>query len=771
MMPQHDAVPSVCFVAPRAYAALTNERGAPWAGGAEVQQALIARELARRGLRVSLITLDHGQPDGSVHDGVRVFTMCRQAAGWPGIRFVHPRWSGLWAAMRRAAADVYCQRGAGLETGQVALWCKRHRRPFLFAAASDSNADPTLPDLRSRRERLLYRYGLRRAARIVCQTARQAETFAALTPVKTVTIASCCSEPNGEDNGAIVPRNNPRPRVLWVGRPSYKKRFDWLLDLAGLCPDWHFDVVGIDRAHSERAHRRPANVKWHGVVRPEQMPSFYRAADVLVCTSSVEGFPNSFLEAWARGVPTVSTFDPDGLIARHGLGAVADSVSGLRSAIGALVTDPKVWTACARQARAYRAEHHSVAASADAYAALACEVVDEMRARRAAPREARTLQSAGLRYEVGRGLGGIDALAGAWTAGAHAGPLSPVADPIWYRSFWEAFGDSDRDLFLHAVYHQNRLAAVMPLLRSRGLIRAWRGVRNAHNPYWMFYLDLARPEACAELLSNLLASVDYVDLPPLHRAGPLHRALTQAAVRLGCPVAERDAGGDALIELKGPWDVFRRTLSGQIGQTTPRRVRQLEKLGELRFAAHTDASQLMPVLEACYELESAGWKGVRGEPIKSNPRTHRFYTQLALRSAEAGRFALYTLHFDGRLIAFEYCLRAQAKLDMLKLSYDPQTSRYSPGNVLRYLMLQREIEHGEVATYHLGRPSQWKEAWATRIDPLVRLSIYRPGLRGRVAYYAGPRLRAGLKGLRNRVRPQRADREPPAASEESVEHA
>ena len=48
--------------------------------------------------------------------------------------------------------------------------------------------------------------------------------------------------------------------------------------------------------------------------------ALYDRAKVLVNTSDVEGFPNSYLQAWIRGVPVVTLIDPDGVIEREGLG-------------------------------------------------------------------------------------------------------------------------------------------------------------------------------------------------------------------------------------------------------------------------------------------------------------------------------------------------------------------------------------------------------------------------------------------------------------------
>src|SRR5262245_51300056 len=82
-------------------------------GGEPVQQTLLARALAARGYDVSMVVADHGQPDGAVWDGVRTWKAYRRGAGIPVLRFVHPRWTGLWSALARADADVYYTSCAG----------------------------------------------------------------------------------------------------------------------------------------------------------------------------------------------------------------------------------------------------------------------------------------------------------------------------------------------------------------------------------------------------------------------------------------------------------------------------------------------------------------------------------------------------------------------------------------------------------------------------------------------------------------------------------
>ncbi len=366
-------VPSVCFVAPKNYPLVAGRTDLEHIGGAEVQRTLIARELVRRGFDVSFVTLDHGQPDGVEHDGIRVYKMCGAGDGWPGMRFIYPRWTSLWSALARANADVYYQRTAGVESGQVALWCRLHRRPFVLGIASDSECDPRLPG-KAARDRWFFRYALRRADVVVAQTHTQAARLGDWLGLRAAVIRSCTLPPLA--SSAEYAERLRQPRLLWVGRFATPKRPQWIAELADLCTQWHFDVVGYSNQQERawapllRRLRDLPNVTLHGYVPHDQISRFYNGAAVLICTSVWEGYPNTFVEAWSHGVPVVSTVDPDGVIRQHGLGRVGSTPDQLADAIAELLASPESWRECAERAVRFFAQRHTVAAVGEAYEEL-----------------------------------------------------------------------------------------------------------------------------------------------------------------------------------------------------------------------------------------------------------------------------------------------------------------------------------------------------------------------------------------------------------------
>ena len=347
----------LCFLGLENLPVLAPEYGRHNIAGEGVQQTLLARAFARRGHEVRMVTWDYGQAEGAEWQGIRVHKAYAPHAGIPLLRFFHPRWSGMWSALARADAELYYTSCAGMHVGLLALFCQRHGRRFVFRTASDTDCDPARLLVRYRRDRWLYEYGLRRADVILVQSHWQSQALARKYRL------------TGRVAGMLV--DAPAPAVardidvLWASNVRRLKRPDRLLTLAARQPQLRFHMLGGPLPGEEALYREIANaaaarrnVTFHGRVAYREAAALYDRARLFVNTSDVEGFPNSYLQAWVRGVPVVTLIDPDGVIAREGLGFAAKTPADIEGAVQGLLEDQSAWQALSGRCRDYMAREH-----------------------------------------------------------------------------------------------------------------------------------------------------------------------------------------------------------------------------------------------------------------------------------------------------------------------------------------------------------------------------------------------------------------------------
>ncbi|HZM37366.1 MAG TPA: glycosyltransferase family 4 protein [Burkholderiales bacterium] len=356
---------SVCFVAPHAWPALSRDPRIAEVGGAEVQQSILARLLAAQGYRVSMIAMDYGQPERVVIDGVTVHRIFRRDAGLPVLRFAHPRLTSMWRALREACADLYYCRSASLWVGVVAEYCRRYGARAVYAGASDRDFEPGQGgQIRLARDRWLFRRGIAAADAIVVQNERQRRQCRETFGREAVLIPSCYP---------VAERASPADRqdILWVGTLHANKRPGMFLDLAERLPGRRFVLVGgpsiEGRATYDAARARAAglpNVEFTGFLPLAQVEARFDSARLLVNTSLFEGMPNTFLQAWARGVPTVATVDVGTAVNR----VVAD-LRALESEVESLF-DQEKWARASQACRAHFECTHSCAHALGEYARL-----------------------------------------------------------------------------------------------------------------------------------------------------------------------------------------------------------------------------------------------------------------------------------------------------------------------------------------------------------------------------------------------------------------
>jgi glycosyltransferase involved in cell wall biosynthesis len=138
------------------------------------------------------------------------------------------------------------------------------------------------------------------------------------------------------------------------------KRPALLLEAARKLPHLRFHIIGGPMPGAENFYAsvreealKLANVTFHGPVPYHQVGEFYERSRVFVGTSEIEGFPNTYLQAWSRGTPVVAFLDPEQLIARHGMGRAVASVPELCEAIMTLSADPATWENASQRSGAY----------------------------------------------------------------------------------------------------------------------------------------------------------------------------------------------------------------------------------------------------------------------------------------------------------------------------------------------------------------------------------------------------------------------------------
>jgi len=347
------------------------------AGGAERQMTLLARALVERGYRVAHITFSPREPVSLSYP----LTLIHRAPYAGGRRVVGPllEAAAVWRALRRANAAVVIVRTASPLVGVAALFCRLHRRRLIFSASNVS--DFTMETMSGRRNRTLYRFGVREAAAVVVQSSDQRSLALREFPsLRRVVAIPSFAEPSEAESAAA----DSGDAFLWFGRCVPEKRPLQYVELARAVPEARFLMVLVPQGPSglvtevRTAGARVSNLEILDPLPHAELARLIGRAVAVVNTATLEGMPNAFLEAWASGVPVLTlAFDPDGIVERHGLGLSAGA-SWDRFVAGARELWQSRSDRCelARRVRAYVESVHSPEAVAARWSSLIDEVRD-----------------------------------------------------------------------------------------------------------------------------------------------------------------------------------------------------------------------------------------------------------------------------------------------------------------------------------------------------------------------------------------------------------
>ncbi len=343
-------------------------------GGAELQSYYLASEFARRGWRVTFLAYDRGAPVIDLPDnGVKLLLVKESSSvlinAFRTLRALFSVRSSV-TYYRNVSHVLFLVRVAAKFTGGRYAWAAMHdERTGRHAAStvlrkgleSRSGLRRALGNLSAHIQDWLFLAGVRGAHWAFVQNRRQQ----GLVLSEMGRPADIVYNAHPIAGGA----KEREPIIAFVAVFKDFKRPELFCQLASRFAGsgYRFVIVGENFPDAEQRQELAAlmaesGVEYLGPRSPDEVGELLSRARLLANTSTAEGFPNTFIQAWMRGVPVVSlVVDPDEIISRHGLGTACDgSAEALASAVEKFMDNQELWEEHSRRCRAFAVENCNV---------------------------------------------------------------------------------------------------------------------------------------------------------------------------------------------------------------------------------------------------------------------------------------------------------------------------------------------------------------------------------------------------------------------------
>lgn len=263
----------------------------------------------------------------------------KHASRWGKLEIMH-EWLSVFGNLLFQRPQIIVFRGCDRVVFPIAIISKLLDIKFVFFGASDSNFDPGKEQIvGGKHNRKLWQKSVQELDYIIVQNQHQLDTLKK-NYGKQGTILF-----NIWGNTTLEASNAQPTDVVWVANYRPLKRPEWIIEAAKEMSDVDFTMVGGPVGNDgyyksiEHAAAVIPNLHFLGAKSFAETNVIVSKSRLLCCTSTFEGFPNTFLQAWANNIPVVSTVDPSNVISKYDLGFVVGTEEELQIRIRELLQD------------------------------------------------------------------------------------------------------------------------------------------------------------------------------------------------------------------------------------------------------------------------------------------------------------------------------------------------------------------------------------------------------------------------------------------------
>lgn len=256
--------------------------------------------------------------------------------------------------------DIVICRGASRSLFLLSKLCRRNHIQLVMFGASDVNFVPEKCKIAgSSHNTELYQKALSQIEYFVTQNKEQHDTLMKYFGKNSMVLSNIWLQDEAKEQTLKKLYD-----AIWIANLRPLKRAEWFIALAKEFPQNEFAIVGgpskIEYYNQiEKSASDVKNLSFLGPKSFTEVNSLLSQSRILVCTSEFEGFPNTFLQAWAHSVPVISTVNPSNIITEYSLGHCVNDVSELKTKFIEMVNNDVEYKRLQSNVAKYFSEAHS----------------------------------------------------------------------------------------------------------------------------------------------------------------------------------------------------------------------------------------------------------------------------------------------------------------------------------------------------------------------------------------------------------------------------
>ncbi len=304
-----------------------------------------------------------------------------------------------------------------------------------------------------------------------------------------------------------------------------------------------------------------------------------------------------------------------------------------------------------------------------------------------------------------------------------------------------------------AVEHGGQLVAALPIVERRiaRAIKIGFLPSNQWTPGGDFLFDPAADETTVlDLLAQGIRRLPWrlLWLEGTSSDLPHWRRFAAALDRSGMQHAYDERFRVGVIEFDRSWTHYQADWSGNHRRHMRKALKRAEQEQcQLTMPQGISDQEIRREILSGFEIEDRGWKGAAGTSVMRSPGILEFFQQQAVALAALGNLELVFLNRQQQPIAFEYGWQAKGVYYSPKVGYDESYSQLTPGQILRYKLLERFFDTPDRRMLDFAGPlADATSKWTTRDYSLGRTLIGTGKLSARPLIYA---LRTALPKIRD----------------------